>query len=495
MQKTISKLVPIILLLLGGCSAVGPDYTPPDITMAEQWRNSSQTAGPESEALAQWWTTLQDPLLVKFIEDALRENLDLQQAQSRVRQARYERVVSSSSLYPAVDAAGAAGKSYSKEHEGRSSEINTFSAGFDASWEIDLFGGVRRSVEASQADYEAAVEEMRDTRVSLAAEVAIAYVDIRAYQTRLRVTRDEIASQEETLFLLTALSEAGRGDELAITQARYNLESARAAIPDMETSLEKSMNSLAILVGQPAGSLRDSLTSPQPVPAVSAELAVGIPADVLRRRPDIRMAERQLAAETARIGQAEAQLYPQLNLKGSIGLESTTFAKLFSEPTSLWSIGPSVSWPIFHAGELRNQVNIQTEQQQQAFFSYKTAILTATEEVENALTAYAKEQEKKRHLELALENAKLAEELAKMQYAAGVAEFTNVLEAQRSLLSFEDQLAQSSATIVTDLISLYKVLGGGWHPLSEDNGDVNTEQKQEVTDNSPEQSQPRQELP
>ena len=464
----VKKLLTVFcLLMLGGCSAVGPDYSLPTVEMGDAWQNTTRGTSQDEQALSCWWRSLNDPILTSLIVDAEQNNLDLQVARSRVRQARMERTITGSSRYPTLDSNASANRSYSNGNDSGSRESDTYAVGFDASWEIDLFGGVRRSVEASQADYEASVEEMRDTLVSLVAEVALDYVELRAYQTRLKVAKEQVASQEETLGLLVALSEAGRGDELAISQARYAIESAKASLLDMESALEISMNGLAILTGKAPGALEELLNSPQPVPQVATELAIGIPADILRRRPDIRKAERELAAETARIGEAEAALYPSLSLKGTIGLESVDLGDLVSSPIRVVSIGPTLSWPIFNAGALRNQVKIQTEQQNQAFINYTSAILTATEEVENALVSYAKEQGKSLHLQAAVNEAKLAEKLAGMQYSAGVTDFTDVLDAQRSILSLQDQLIQSSAETVTNLISIYKAVGGGWQPIRE----------------------------
>ena len=237
---------------------------------ADQYR---QAVKEQSTALAEWWNTLEDPQLPALIDQALQDNLDLQQAQSRVRQARLERTVSRASLFPSLDADGSARKSYIRDSGGSGSEADAFSAGFDASWEIDLFGGVRRSIEATQADYEAAVEALRDTRISLIAEVALNYVQVRTYQERLRVARANAASQEQTLELLTALSQAGRGDELAIAQARYNLESSRAGIPDLQTGLQESMNSLAILTESLPEPLQRQLAEQASIPTASVELA------------------------------------------------------------------------------------------------------------------------------------------------------------------------------------------------------------------------------
>ncbi len=466
-ERIFSKIfLPLLLAIaIAGCTAVGPDYEPPTIEMAEKWANQAEPLARQTEELARWWETLDDPQLSALIEDALQNNLDLRKAGSIVRQARLQRIVTKSSLYPQVDADGSARKSYTRPDDGHGNETDSFSAGFDASWEIDLFGGTRRSVEAGQADYEASLEALRDVRVSLLAEVALTYIEIRTYQERLRVAQKNIDLQVETLDLLKALDEAGNGDALAIVQSSYNLESTKSSVPDIRTGLEESINSLAILTGKAPGTLQKQLGTQKPLPRVTVELAVGVPADLLRRRPDIRQAERELAAQTARIGEAQAELYPRLSLSGSIGIEAISADRLVASPTRSWSIGPSISWPIFRAGSLRNQVKIENEKMEQTFISYQTAILDATEEVENALVAYVNEQQKRLHLEEGLKAARLAKELSEHLYATGMTDFSDVLDAQRSLLNFEDDLSQSDGTVISDLIRLYKALGGGWSPL------------------------------
>ena len=466
-ERIFSRIFLPLLLMLAvvGCSAVGPDYKPPTIEMAERWANRTQALAGQTEALARWWNTLDDPELTELIEEGLQSNLDLRKARSSVRQARLERIVTRSALYPKVDADAGARKKYTKADDGSGDETDSFSAGFDASWEIDLFGGTRRSVEASQADYEASLEALRDVQVSMTAEVALAYIDIRTYQERLRVAQKNIALQEETLDLLKALDEAGNGDALAIVQSSYNLESTKSSLPDIRTGLAESINSLAILTGKAAGTLQARLEVQKPLPRVSMELAVGVPADLLRRRPDIRQAERALAAQTARIGEAQAELYPKLSLSGSIGIEAISADRLINSPTRSWSIGPSISWPIFRAGSLRNQVKIENEKMEQAFIGYQAAILDATEEVENALVAYVNEQQKRWHLEEGLKAARLAKELSEHLYATGMTDFSDVLDAQRALLNFEDDLSQSDGTVLSNLIRLYKALGGGWSSM------------------------------
>lgn len=464
-------------LTLTGC-AVGPDYQPPAPRLPAQWHTADPSATrQDAQRLAQWWQVLKDPLLTELVHQAAVQNLDVHQALSRVREARHRRVISSAPLFPNLEASGSAKKSDQGDSTGsnRMSQFfgrdaggtsEMYTLGFDAGWEIDLFGGVRRSVEASQADLEASVEDLRSVVVSLLAEVAVNYIDLRTYQVRLAVARDNVAAQEQTWHLLSALSQAGGGDELAVAQARYNLESSRAKLTDLEVGLEAAMNRLALLTGRPAGSLHARLSPVRPIPEADLALAVGVPADAIRQRPDIRKAERELAAQTARIGEASADLYPKFTLSGSIGLESRSTGDLFSSGSQVWSFGPSFSWPLFKAGAIRANIHVQEELQEQALIRYEAAILSTLEEVENALTAYAKEQRKAENLRAAADAARLAEKLAKQQYITGLTGFSEVLDAQRSLLSFEDQLAVSRGAVLSDLVRIYKALGGGWQPFS-----------------------------
>ncbi len=449
--------------VLNGCAAVGPDYVRPEIELPQRWQHDSGLQSEkDEEQLASWWQVIGDPVLTGLIERAVADNLDLKQAVSRVRETRLQRVYAKSSLFPELTAGGSIRKRELHSEDGAVVDAESYAAQFDASWELDIFGGVRRSVEAAEADLAAQTEDLHDALVTLTAEVALNYIELRTYQKRLEFAASNVASQQETWQLLEAVSQAGRGDELALTQARYNLESSKSRIPSLETGLEETMNRLAVLLGKPAGKLNSELQEAIPLPDVSIKLAVGVPANILRQRPDIRQAERQLAAQTARVGEAEADLYPRFSLSGSIGLETISLDKLLSGSGRFWSFGPSFSWPIFQAGAIRSNIKIQGEKQQQAFLSYESVILSALEEVENSLLAYAKEQERLESLRKAASAASLAADLAGHQYATGMTGFSDVLDAQRSLISFEDELAQSKGEVLADLVRMYKALGGGW---------------------------------
>jgi NodT family efflux transporter outer membrane factor (OMF) lipoprotein len=462
----------IVSMIIGGCAAVGPNYVQPDFESPEAWRGlqnglSGQPADPMS--LAQWWTTLNDPVLSGLMERVVQGNLDLKDAQARVREARARRGINMASQFPTLDSSAAVSRSRGSENTGSGKENSFYSAGFDAGWEVDVFGGVRRSIEAADADLAAEEEDLRDVMVSLLAETALNYVEARSYQARLKVTQANIAAQEETFTLTRSRFEAGLSDELAVQQARYNLESTRSQAPTLRTGLEAAKNRLAVLSGQSPGSLHAELETPAPIPVPPPAVAVGVPADTLRNRPDVRRAERMLAAQTARIGVATADLYPKFRLTGSIGLESLSSGDWLEWASHAWRIGPGVSWNVFDAGAVRRNIEVQSALQEQAFIRYEASILGALAEVENTLTAYAEEQIRRETLILATDAARKAALLAHDQYQAGLIDFSNVLIAQRSQLSFEDELARSDGAVTSNLIRLYKALGGGWTPLKPDN--------------------------
>jgi len=459
-----------VLLILGGCAAVGPDYVPPENQPPSEWYtplDGGLVKDPTNrDALSEWWHTLGDPMLSRLMEQAVKGNLDLKEARARVREARARRGIEEAKLFPNVDASGKVIRSQGSEETGAGTERTLYSAGFDAGWEVDIFGGIRRSVEAADADLQASEASLRDVLVTLTAEVALNYVEMRAYQTRVAVAEANLKAQEETYQLIQWRYEAGLSDALAVEQARYNLENTRSQIPTLRSGMEASLNRTAVLLGKQPGELSQELRMAGPIPVTPMQVAVGIPAECIRRRPDIRQAERQLAGQTARIGVATADLYPKFSLVGSIGLESLSFGRLASSDGFTYSIGPAFTWRLFDAGAIRQNIQVQTALQEQALARYESAILKALEEVESSLKAYAEEQHRREALREASGAAQRAVELAQNQYEAGIIDFNQVLDAQRSLLSFEDQLAQSEGRVTTDLITLYKALGGGWSETS-----------------------------
>jgi NodT family efflux transporter outer membrane factor (OMF) lipoprotein len=455
--------------MLLGCT-VGPDYVPPTYPMPGAWSESLEGGlAAEPADLQEWWLTFEDPGLNSLIERALAGNLDLKGAVARIREARAQRGFVASDRFPTIDAAGSYSRDRASENVDRGfgnnievSDTDLFSFGFDASWELDIFGRVRRSVEAANANLDAAGEDYRDVLVTLLSEVALNYVEVRSFQTRLEIAEANVRVQEDTLKLTQARFNAGLTSGLDVAQAEANLDTTRSAIPTLQIGLKQAMNRLGVLLGQNPGSLSAELSKPMPIPVTPTEVAIGIPADLLRRRPDIRRAERELAAQTARIGVATADLYPRFSLLGSIGLEASDFGSLFELGSRAYSVGPSFQWNIFDAGRIRSNIVIQDARQEQALIRYESAVLTALEDVENALVAYAREQVRRQSLLKAVDASQRAVKLAETLYIQGLSDFQNVLDAQRSLFNLQDQLAESEGAVTSNLISLYKALGGGW---------------------------------
>jgi multidrug efflux system outer membrane protein len=471
-MRTVNKsaswlLMATLVTTFTGCAAVGPDYKRPDVPVYEDWHTRLDgKANPES--LAEWWTTFNDTKLTHLIERAVKGNLDLKKAWAQVRAARARRGIAESGLLPSLNGSGSATWTRTTGNGVGNATISTdsklYAANFDASWELDLFGGVRRSVEAAQGDLQASEESLRDVLVSLLSELALNYFDVRTYQDRLQVAADNLQSQSETHELTQWRYQAGLTDELAVQQARYNLENTRSQIPVLRTGLDAAMNRIAVLLGEQPGAVHAELDRPEPIPVPPLQVAVGVPADLLRRRPDVRQAERELAAQTARIGVATADLYPKFTLSGSIGLETLSLKNL-SSGTVAFSGGPSITWAIFKGGAIRQNIKLQSALQEEALVHYESIILGALEEVENALRAYIETQERRKSLSDATRAAQIAAELAQQKYQAGLTDFTSVLDAQRSLLSLQEQLTISNGNVSGNLVRVYKALGGGWTSL------------------------------
>jgi NodT family efflux transporter outer membrane factor (OMF) lipoprotein len=475
-QRVCSRMVILLaagsVLVFAGCAVVGPNYVPVAPKAPSKWQADLQDGLNEAslnpEILAQWWATIKDPQLSSLEQRAVKGNLDLQEARARVREARALRGISKAQLFPTADAVGSITRNRDSENTGPGKSNTLYAAGFDAGWELDIFGGVRRAVEAAEADLEASQEQLHDVLVSLLAEVALNYLEVRTFQARLAVTEKNIKAQQETYELNDSRNRAGIISELPVQQARYNLENSRSQVPTLQTGLAAAKNRLAVLLGENPGALNDELNERKPIPVPPISVAVGVPAETLRHRPDIRRAERNLAARTARIGVATADLYPKFRLLGSIGLESLDDEDFLDWSSRTWRIGPSASWNIFDAGAIRQNIEVQTARQEQALIQYESTVLRALEEVEDILVAYAKVQRRREYLVRATEAARQADLLAKDQFSAGLVDFSNVLITQLSLLSLENDLVQSEGAVASSLVRLYKALGGGWKSLEPD---------------------------
>ncbi|MBK1681105.1 efflux transporter outer membrane subunit [Rhodocyclus tenuis] len=456
-----------VALLASACSvlpAVGTDYQAPELRLPAQW--SSAAAAPavplSTQPLADWWRQLGDSTLDELIEQALAGNLDLKLTQARLRQARAARTQAASAYFPSLSASAGASRSKASRAVSALPQRTLYDSGFDASWEIDLFGGTRRAVEAADADLAASAADADNTRVSLLAELVQNYIDLRSYQQRLAIARDNLASQSETLQITSWREQAGLANGSDVEQARTSREQTRASIPDLEVALAAAENRLAVLLGRSPGALHAQLATVRPLPDVAAGVAAGIPADVLRQRPDLIAAERSLAAETARVGQKLAQRFPSLSLAGSFGWQAYSSAALGGSDTLLRSLSGTLAATLFDGGRLRSAVEIQSAVQEQALITYENSVLGALEEVENALVAHAQARERIAARRAAAQSARNAAELSRRMYEAGLADFQKVLETGRTRLSAEDGLAQAEATQLASLIKLYKALGGGW---------------------------------
>ncbi len=453
-------------LLLSACTTVGPDYSPPEMQTPAEWK--SDTAGatankePEEQVMGKWWTTFNDPVLSGLMERAVAGNLNLKQALNSVRQARIQRGIADTDRFPSVNSSGSAGRSYSEDMHGDFSGSNSFRIGLDASWELDLFGGVKRSIEAADANLQATEESYRDVLVSLLAEVALNYIEVRSYQSQLLVAESNLKSQEETYNITRWRYQAGLTTGLDMDNADKNLEQTRSQIPSMKSGLEQAKNRIAGLLGIEPGALDPILDEYRPVPVAPVEIALGIPADLLRRRPDLRKAERELAAQTARIGVAEAERYPRISLSGNIGLSALSLGDLFSAESLATGVSSGISWPVYNAGKVMKNIEIQWAVQEQKQIAYKALLLTALEDVENAMTAYSYDRVRRESLIKASRSAELAAEASRAQYSSGLADFQSVLEAESTLLNLQNNVVQSDAQIIKDLVALYKALGGGW---------------------------------
>jgi multidrug efflux system outer membrane protein len=460
-------------LAFGGCT-VGPDYQAPEIsTVPDAWHAAATDGLGEGVApLQTWWAVFDDDELTSLIERSRISNLSLREAVWRVEEARSLRGVVAGQRVPNVDLGAEAGRSQPSDNgplgalapEGGFDAGDLYDVGVGASWELDLWGRVRRQVEAADAEVEASVEDYRDVLVSLFGEVAVNYVSVREQQKRLRLARANVAGQEDTLELTNDRFDAGLVSGLDVAQAESNLANTRSLIPVLETSLQLALNRLAVLLGTTPGALDAELSAEAPIPDEPEAVTTGLPAELLRQRPDIRAAERRLAAQTARIGVATAELYPQFSLTGFLGLQATSAGDLFSSDSINWSIGLPIRWKLFAGGAVRSQIAAEEARTEQLLASYEQAVLLALEEVEGAMVAYEQEVERRARLGESVDATQRSLDLVLTQYRAGLTDFQNVLDTQRSLLNRQDELAASEGLVIKNLVALYRALGGGWDP-------------------------------
>jgi len=466
---------------------IGPDYEEPQIsdpgvaapdagypttnkTATGEFAPAEPSDDPRTEittnSVRRWWTQFNDEVLTGLIESSVTNNLNFLVAQQRLIQARWSNVGAWGELLPSLSLDGSATKSEAHPNTssggGRVVHRDVFKGGFDASWEIDIFGGKRRSEEEAYRNMEAANYSLADTWVSLTSEIGSQYVSLRTIQERLRVARANLKLQSETYDILKSRLDSGIGDELAVNQAKYNVEQTRASIPNLLSKEESYMNALAILAGTMPGALHNWLSElPDRDWLVAPQKLSSIPMDVIRARPDVRKAERELAAQVAHVGYAKSLLFPKFYINGTLGLESVKVQKFFQRDSLYGTIGPSFSWPIFQGGNLYANLKAEEAKMDEAALAYELTVQTAVGETRDAYSAYTQEYHRYLSLQGAVKAAKDAENISQDLYKNGLADFNNVLDAQRSLLTLEESLAISRGQITVDLISLYKTLGGG----------------------------------
>ena len=444
-----------IVALLAGC-AVGPNYQPPQTVMPDGWAGSSDTRAPVG--LDMWWQQFNDPKLTALVAEAIKTNLDFRLAEARLREARYTRGVIAGGLWPTVDATAG----YQRTRQGSTGERNQFQAGLDAIWEMDIFGGTRRNVESAEANIVAAQESLRDVQVSLAAEVALNYVQLRGFQQQIVIAQANLQTQRHTADITRQRFNAGFVSGLDVANADAQVATTESVVPVLQSSARQSIYALSVLLARPPADLLNALDETKPQPVTPPEVPVGLPSELLRRRPDIRQAEAQLHAATAQIGVAVADLFPAFSLTGSLNWQADKLSSLPNGSARFWSFGPSVTWPVFQGGSLEANVHVQEALRDQAYLTYRKTVLAALQDVENALVAYAKEWEHRKSLNDAVIANRKAVRIATQLYTEGQTDFLNVLQSQGSLYLSETAFVQSDSSLGEDLIALYKALGGGW---------------------------------
>jgi NodT family efflux transporter outer membrane factor (OMF) lipoprotein len=458
------------VLALGGCN-VGPDFKRPDVPVAQDWRTKDPRVASQTAADAVWWKTFNDATLDHLVDLAYRQNLPLQVAGLRIVEARARWGIATGKQFPQVQeifgSAAAIGLSNNAtNNSGLDGRFFDYRVGFDAAWEMDFWGKYRRGVEAEAANLLASVGDYYYSLVSLTAEVARTYVAIRTAEVLIEQAQQNVKLQEEALSIAESRFRNGETSELDPSQATTLLESTRASIPERQVALQQARNALSTLLGQPSGFVDTLLSGPKTIPIAPAKVAIGVPAEVLRRRPDIRSAELLAAAQCARIGVAKADLYPSFSLVGTIGLQAGnaggTWHPFFSSDSIFYGLGPQFKWPILNYGRIKNAVRLEDARFQQLLVKYRDTVLNAQREVEDALAGFLNAQEAVTFLQNAVAAAQRAASLALTQYREGATDYQRVVDAERSLLTQQNTLAQSSSSVATSLVALYKALGGGW---------------------------------
>jgi len=462
----------LAVVIISGCM-VGPEYHPPQpAVVPPAWAGVSKipTAQPsvateQPADLTQWWRQFNDPILNELVEEAVKANLDLKIAEASLRQARALRGIAIGALWPSVAASAGYQRLHSAATMPENQQEDLYQAGLDAVWELDLFGGIRRNVESAGANVQSAIENIRDVQVSIIAEVALNYIQLRGFQQEIVIAQNNLKAQQHTADITRKLLNVGFDSALDVAEAESNVAMTESQIPVFETSAQQSIYALSVLLAQQPAALIGKLSPTGSLPRVPAKIPAGLPSELLRRRPDIRQSEAQLHAATAQIGVAVAQLFPSFSLTGTVNWQSNLLRNWWTDAGRSFSFGPSANWPVFQGGATVSNVRLQEALRDQAFITYQKTVLAAFQDVENALIAFNKEQEHRKSLNDAVIANQKAVDLSLQLYTEGQVAFLNVVEAQLSLYTSQNALVQSEDNIATDLIALYKALGGGWESI------------------------------
>jgi len=473
----------VAALAISGCTSLsewwhngwklGHNFVTPAAPVATTWVDSADPrVKSDSIQDCAWWTVFGDTTLNGLIDTAYRQNLDLKAAGARILQSRAQRNIAIGNFFPQTQAALA---TYAHGQISKNlglpipSPLNVWADGLNLSWELDFWGRYRRSIEAAESDLDASVEGYGDTLVMLLSEVATNYVQMRTYEQRIQYTQENVVIQQKSLKLAEARFHSGRGTELDVRQARSALEQTQSLIPPLVTGRRQASNQLCTLLGQPVSNLSEQVNM-APIPTAPLSVAVGIPADLLRRRPDVRRAEQQVAAQSARLGVADADLYPRLSLNGFVGFAANDFKDLFTSKSFIGFVFPTINWPILNYGRIRNNIRAQDARLDETAYQYQQAALNAGREVEDALIGFLQAQQQATYLEASVRDAQRSVELVVLQFESGVIDFNRVFNTQSTLVTLQDQLATTRGNIALNLIQVYKSLGGGWCCFLEGNG-------------------------
>lgn len=484
----LGKYFPLLFLLLsfGGCTLLGPDFEFLKAELPESWTTDGDALfkeGSETENI-EWWKLFNDPVLDKLVQTAYKQNLSLRTAGLRILEARAQLGLVKGNIYPQIQEMNGDIMTIGTTGPADDRYFNTASIGFDVGWEMDFWGKFRRSIESADANLLASIFDYDSVLVSLTAEVARTYTNIRTLEERIRLAKKNSSLQENGLKLVKYQFEAGVVTELDVYQAKTLLSTTLAAIPNLHSSLQQNRNALAILLGTLPDDLQNSLDGTNKIPVVSSDIVVGIPADLLRRRPDIRQAEMQTAAQSAQVGVALTELYPSFTLFGSIGWSASdmggnSLGDIFDANSFSYSFGPAFKWNIFNYGRIKNQVRIQDARLEQLITTYQNVVLNAAREVENSMSGLVYAQREAVYVGQGVASSKRSVELSLLQYEEGFSDYQRVLDSTRALTQKQDQYAQLQGKIATNFINLYKALGGGWQ-IRLDNDFVPEEIKEQM---------------